>query len=434
MADLKFGSCALLAGGKSTRMGFDKQTMEINGEPLVIQLIGRLKALFAQVIVVTNRPELYQDCGVVVAQDILPESGPLAGIASALALCTDNYLYLAACDMPNISENYIACLMATAKERRPEAVVTHTENRLEPFNAVYSRELAPALRDFLLGGGRKIHTFLEGRNCCLLEKDEAYAESGTKNMFDNLNSPPQAMQADINSPLTAPLPALRVAGGGSRRTGETVARETEITLFLNGTQIHVFNASPENIAELATGYLFTQGYIPNTAAIDGWNISAGNTEIVIISKNAAPLPMQEKHKDKRAVKFYAKEILTLSPLFLQKSKVFEMTGGVHSCAVSDGKEMLCFFEDIGRHNAVNKTIGYCLLNNIDMGDKLLLTSGRVSTEIIKKIIRAGFPLIVSRSAPTDLSVKLAADATVTLVAFARNGRFNIYSCEERILI
>ena len=430
MADLKFGSCALLAGGKSTRMGFDKQTMEINGEPLVMQLIEKLKALFFQVIVVTNRPELYQDCGVIAAQDILPESGPLAGISSALSLCTDNYLYLAACDMPNISENYIACLMATAKENRPEAVVTHTDNRLEPFNAVYSRELAPVLRDFLLGGGRKIHTFLEGRNCCLIEKDEAYVYSGTKNLFDNLNSPHQAMPIDINSPLTAHLPALRVTGGGSRRIGETVAKETEINLFLNGTQIHIFNASPENIAELAAGYLFSEGYIESSAEIDGWDISAGNTEIVIISKKAPPPLIKEK----RVVKFYARDILTLSPLFLQKSKVFEMTGGVHSCAVSDGKEMLCFFEDIGRHNAANKTIGYCLLNNIDMGDKSLLTSGRVSTEIIKKVIRAGFPLIISRSAPTDLSVKMAGAAGVTLAAFARNGRFNIYSHEERILI
>lgn len=90
------------------------------------------------------------------------------------------------------------------------------------------------------------------------------------------------------------------------------------------------------------------------------------------------------------------------------------------------------FEDIGRHNAVDKIFGYCFLNNIELKDKIMVFSGRVSTEILIKVARMGIPILVSRSAPTDLAINMADELGVTVVGFTRGERMNVYTHPERI--
>ncbi|MDO8734675.1 MAG: formate dehydrogenase accessory sulfurtransferase FdhD, partial [Elusimicrobiota bacterium] len=105
---------------------------------------------------------------------------------------------------------------------------------------------------------------------------------------------------------------------------------------------------------------------------------------------------------------------------------------VHSAGFSDGKKISVFAEDIGRHNAVDKLIGKALIDGIDTKDKILFTSGRVSSDIVQKVLRAKIPVIVSHSAPTSFAVKLCKEKNITLIGFARGRRMNIYSCEKRI--
>ncbi len=94
--------------------------------------------------------------------------------------------------------------------------------------------------------------------------------------------------------------------------------------------------------------------------------------------------------------------------------------------------MLVFTEDIGRHNAVDKVIGYALLENVPVQGKVMLASGRLSSEIVTKCARAGIPVVVSRSAPTSLAVEIADAAGITLVGFVRGDRMNIYTGRQRI--
>jgi len=118
--------------------------------------------------------------------------------------------------------------------------------------------------------------------------------------------------------------------------------------------------------------------------------------------------------------------------FSKSSELFTETGGVHSAAISDGKEILVFREDIGRHNAVDKVIGSLVLAGITLSDKILLTSGRISSEIITKVIYAGVPVIISKSAPTQKAIEYAIKENITLIGFARGNSFNIYSNSHRI--
>ncbi len=120
--------------------------------------------------------------------------------------------------------------------------------------------------------------------------------------------------------------------------------------------------------------------------------------------------------------------------FRARSQLHRQTGGVHAAALADRKGILVFREDIGRHNAVDKVIGAYLLAGNDFHDKLVLSSGRLSSEILHKAAACGLPILVSRSAPTDRCVALARERGITLIGFARGRRMNIYSGSERIVV
>jgi len=120
---------------------------------------------------------------------------------------------------------------------------------------------------------------------------------------------------------------------------------------------------------------------------------------------------------------------------IQQSSSMSMyrdTHGVHSCALCSSGGIEIFSEDIGRHNAVDKIFGKCFLENISLEDKIILTSGRISSEILIKVAKQKVPVIVSRTAPTDLGVGLAEKLKVTLIGFVRGSRMNVYTHEFRI--
>jgi len=89
--------------------------------------------------------------------------------------------------------------------------------------------------------------------------------------------------------------------------------------------------------------------------------------------------------------------------------------------------------DIGRHNALDKIYGYCLKNNISIGDKIIVFSGRISSEILLKVAKIGCEIILSKSAPTELALELAEQLGITTVGFIRNGSLNVYTHPERIV-
>ena len=118
---------------------------------------------------------------------------------------------------------------------------------------------------------------------------------------------------------------------------------------------------------------------------------------------------------------------------MKTSAVFKETGGVHISALCDNKKIIFFNEDIGRHNTVDKIIGKSLEKKISLKNKIILTSGRLSSEMVLKAAKQQIPLIASKSAPTELAVKLAKNLGMTLVGFVRSGRVNVYCGEKRVL-
>ncbi|OGW75904.1 MAG: formate dehydrogenase family accessory protein FdhD [Nitrospirae bacterium RIFOXYB2_FULL_43_5] len=128
----------------------------------------------------------------------------------------------------------------------------------------------------------------------------------------------------------------------------------------------------------------------------------------------------------------AKSLLGIFKEFQLRSDLYRLTGCVHSAALSDGKHIIAFAEDIGRHNAVDKVIGYSVLENIGFAGKLMLASGRLSSEIASKCSRCGIPIVASRTAPTHLAIEIAELRGITLVGFVRGERLNVYTHPQRI--
>ncbi|OGC22334.1 formate dehydrogenase family accessory protein FdhD [candidate division WOR-1 bacterium RIFOXYB2_FULL_42_35] len=237
---------------------------------------------------------------------------------------------------------------------------------------------------------------------------------------------------------------------------DKVVREVPFTIIVNGEQLATLLASPLQLKELAVGYLYVEGFIPSADEISSLIIDQ-NTFIakLEIKKQLSIAELSKKRVITsgcgRNISFYnfedfkscvpvqsplkieAKIILDLIAEFQKKSTIFKETGGVHSAAVCQAGAIISFAEDLGRHNAVDKVIGGLVLAGQTAEDKFLLLSGRISSEMLLKAARIGMPIIVSRSAPTDMAIRLAKQFKITLVGFARGQRMNIYSEEGRIL-
>ena len=119
--------------------------------------------------------------------------------------------------------------------------------------------------------------------------------------------------------------------------------------------------------------------------------------------------------------------------FQASMDLWKDTGGVHACALADAGKLLVVAEDIGRHNAFDKVVGRALLDGLDTSDKFMLTTGRLSAEMISKAVAARVPIVVGRGAVTALAIELARKFALTLVGFARAGRFNVYTGFQRIV-
>ena len=129
----------------------------------------------------------------------------------------------------------------------------------------------------------------------------------------------------------------------------------------------------------------------------------------------------------------ASQLTALAKEFSRQTLLYRMTGGVHACALADGGKLLLVAEDVGRHNAFDKVAGMVIQRGIDVSDKIALTSGRLSAEIVSKAIAHGVPLLASLSAPTAMGVKWAGRFGLTLVGFLRGKRLNVYTGYQRVV-
>jgi FdhD protein len=261
------------------------------------------------------------------------------------------------------------------------------------------------------------------------------------------------------------LKITKVSSGKKEEIEDVVVAEAALTIILNKEKVIALLCTPQDQEYLAVGFLFSEGFVQNKKGIERIDFDRKKNEINIITKSKRSIPSDfsqvSRHRLRtktltsgcaKGVTFSnmenidpAKDLLidlqttlTCSEIqrlmheFEKRSVLFHQTGGVHAAALANKNEILIYFEDIGRHNAVDKVFGKCLLEEISCEDKLLLLSGRISSDILAKASKSKVTIIVSRSAPTSLAVKNAQKLGITLVGFARGSKMNIYSFPLRI--
>lgn len=182
-------TAAILAGGRSSRMGFDKQTLSFDKNRLMDGTIHTLKKAFSEILVVTNRFELYDPAQVTLLGDEIPGQGPLGGLHAALKKSTGGYIYLVACDMPVIPLDYIRYLKERMEEGDYDACVTRKGQWVEPFHGFYSKSLLPPIEKGLEEGRLSLAALLRQVDCLYIEEEEARRFSSDWSMFSNVNTP-----------------------------------------------------------------------------------------------------------------------------------------------------------------------------------------------------------------------------------------------------
>lgn len=192
----KFGSAVILAGGQSRRMGFDKQTLEHNGERLIHGLTEKLSVLFDEIIISTNTPELYEefkDGRIVLLRDEAG-AGPLAGLFGALKYCKSEYLFATACDMPFLSLPFIEYMMKSLREnpKYKACVTSRGDGFYEAFNCFYSKDILELISHSIEIGDYGVNGLLNRINSAeekllVIGRDLAAAIAG-ENIFFNINS------------------------------------------------------------------------------------------------------------------------------------------------------------------------------------------------------------------------------------------------------
>ncbi len=207
--------------------------------------------------------------------------------------------------------------------------------------------------------------------------------------------------------------------------------EKKVDLTVNEKYYAAFYCTPTHLDELMLGSLALKGKIHSCRDIKKIEIKGYEVNINIATEPSLNrYPRGRKTFITRPVK--AEDVLFLMQTHLKSSELHTQTGGVHVMSIAKGREILLTREDIGRHNAVDKIFGKCFMNNITLEDKIFLSSGRITHEIINKLIAMGPKIVVSRAAISTKAMECAEKEGVTLIGFAREQRFNIYTHPQRV--
>ncbi len=270
------------------------------------------------------------------------------------------------------------------------------------------------------------------------------------------------MGINRGSSLCKTIKAIRVEVGDknvvSKIIDEVLVREHTLYIIVNGVELGEYVLSPSGLEDFIYGNLFALGVIDGVNDIVELKLLDSKAIVHLRSKPkvmdklkllaskhlvssscfSSVHSVEEQNLENIMVNsnitIPAKQVIEYMGSFLKESKTFKITGGVHSAALFnlENPEPSIFVEDIGRHNTVDKAIGRGLLEGVDFSKMILTVSGRISSDLLLKAVRAGIPVIISKSPPTYEAVSFARKTRATIIGFARGTRFNVYSHPQRI--
>ena len=232
---------------------------------------------------------------------------------------------------------------------------------------------------------------------------------------------------------------------------ETIV-EMPVSLTVNGQVWLSFMCTPIDLEAMAIGFLYNEGIIASMDVVADVRVCEHGDNVDVWLSHAAEQPTSWRRTSGCTGGVTAVDLLarpevsfeenrfTVRPeavgklveMLFESQDLYRETGGVHTSALSDGERVLLSAEDIGRHNTLDKIAGLCLMKDIWPEQRILITTGRISSEMLQKAARLQVPILISRTSPSSLSIEMAGRYGITLIGYARRHRFNVYSNGQRV--
>jgi FdhD protein len=263
----------------------------------------------------------------------------------------------------------------------------------------------------------------------------------------------QSLSADLQSPSgTRPVRYISLGAGPPQKVDGEVVDETLSCLSVNGQELATFMCSPHDLDRMALGFLFNEGIIERREDVRALHISRGDTCVdVWLEDSQAVLPERPivtagcgggvtfddllGEREPLAIDMQAtsSQLASLMRQMHLGATLYQRARGIHTAALATDDALILQVEDVGRHNCLDKLAGAALMEGIQTRGHILLTSGRISSEMLNKARRLQTPIVCSRTSPTSLSVRLAEAWNITIVAYLRLDRMRVYTYTDRVV-
>jgi FdhD protein len=232
---------------------------------------------------------------------------------------------------------------------------------------------------------------------------------------------------------------------------ETIV-ESPVSLTVNGKVWLTFMCTPVHLEALAVGFLYDEGIIESMDEVENVHLCEHGDNVDVWLNHPAEEPNAWRRTsgctggvtavdllakpnvsfDANRLEVQPETIGRIVEMLFESQSLYRETGGVHTSALSDGERIIVSAEDIGRHNTLDKIAGLCLMKGIAPEKRILITTGRISSEMLQKAARMDVPILISRTSPSSLSIEMAERYGITLIGYARRHRFNVYSNPRRV--
>jgi FdhD protein len=232
---------------------------------------------------------------------------------------------------------------------------------------------------------------------------------------------------------------------------ETIV-ESPVSLKVNGEVWLTFMCTPANLEAMSVGFLYNEGVIESMEEVEDVRVCEHGDNVDVWLNRSVAQPQSWRRTSGCTGGITAVDLLArpevsfngdqprvapeavghIVEMLFESQRLYRETGGVHTSALSDGEKVVFVAEDIGRHNTLDKIAGLCLMNNVWPATRILITTGRISSEMLQKAARLQAPILISRTSPSSLSIEMAERYGITLIGYARRDRFNVYSNPQRI--
>ena len=456
-------------GGKSSRMGRDKAFIHYYDQPQLLVVYRMLDNLCEKTFVSCSRnqtPQINKECNILTDDERYANLGPAASLLTAINNFPEKNFLIVGCDYPLLNKQELEKFIIDIDDKTFAAAFFNPDaDKYEPLIAYYSSAAARLFLDGFPDTSISLQHFLRDHGAI------KYIPSNV-DVIKSIDTPEDALQVTrrISNASIQKVNTTKVISGEQFYQEDSLVLEEPLEVRMQFKEggvdlqktISITMRTPGNDTALAAGFLFTEGILKDRSQIKMIIPSAdgNNTVLVIVNDDVQPdmLSIQRNFyatsscgicgkasiESIRAVSVFhdlnnnfavERSIIYSLPEKLKKVQVlFESTGGLHASALfTAAGDLIDLAEDVGRHNALDKLIGYFFNEGkLPLNDYMLFLSGRTSFELVQKAYMAGIKMIVAVGAPSSLAVALAESSDITLIGFLRGNKFNVYTGIKRI--